>query len=328
MNKKITLLSILLLAFSTFLFASPYEETFVSLTDFQNKDKGGSIPSWVMEASMGGMPRSFDGIDTTGKKVFIASHRSDDLETAKQEALFSMKKDFMTVIERNLAKRATAVSSVSTSNNTSVSRVLKLVEDSSHYFQITGEMGAVSNVNTEDSNPLQFGYTIAIGNLPKAMTKLCDFWLLCEEKNSKGEVKNSYYEYYLVYAIDNSSFEDILSNKEIIKTANNFSFKLNLISIADPFMLNIVLDENGKVMNYFLERKTNTSSLVSHSRGENKIDSLSEEAMEEITSKLTKKKYTKLLDKKIELTIDVYNNDEYMCTDYYCVYDIDKKYIK
>ena len=349
MNKKITLLAILLLATVSSLFSAPQliKETKISIVDYKNKNMGEKIPQWVIEVAKGNLSLDiFRGVPNFDKnqnnEFFIMSRRDKDFNKLITKAENEMKKEYSSIFQRRFSKAAVQKYKEQIAKNTNIIietplnfnsyNTSKLTEDANHFLQ------------TLSYNWEKFALNYTIGDLPSYMNKFCDFWVHYEVTNSKNEVVDSYYDYYVVYTADTPSYTSEIEKTIYFenKANNNFSFRVqtpNGLSLFEKYntVIDMELNTEGNINHSFIEtlaeqEESDIIPIFSHSRAPNielcKESSLENDIYTKFDLVLPKEKITSLVYNKNEIAVKVYNNDEYMCTDYFCIYELNKKDIK
>lgn len=165
------------------------------IVDYQGAMFGNPIPEWVMYVSEGQYSRLPEVMpNLKGKKVFIASQRGDNLDFVKTWSESNgIKTKVAEIFESNIALAAeTNLDGVQVKDKSTTTKSVK---------QLTEALTSVTYTGLEEQ---------------------AHYWIQTEKKDDDGNVIESTYEYYLVYAMDEELFdkqlEQAMSSVENLNT--------------------------------------------------------------------------------------------------------------
>lgn len=151
------------------------------IVDYKGQIFGEAIPEWVKAAVQGEtakLDKLMPGLE--GTKVFVASERGDNLNFVKAWAEnVGINKKIAGIFETVIATSASTVEAgTSTEKKTELSQVINNMTEALASVRLTG------------------------------IEQKADYWIEVEEYDANGKVVDTFYEYYVVAAMDMDAYEE------------------------------------------------------------------------------------------------------------------------
>ena len=169
------------------------KKNYVTIVDYQGASFGSEIPQWVVEIGNGNYSSQYlntimPGI--SGKKIFVTVARGDNLEFTKQWTdLVDVEVQVGDEMQRVIGKAVSASQKGRSKQSGDIKDATTLEQELNMYKQ------AVSAVELN------------------GLEKIASYWIQKEVKDSKNaKVSNVYYEYYVVWGMDQKLYDTQINN--------------------------------------------------------------------------------------------------------------------